>query len=258
MREMLRSNDAVLIDFAQSVLRQAGITSFVADQHISVVEGSIGAFPRRLLVGGGRLADRAPRPARGRPRRPRSSTTGTRTRERRRAIAWPTTEDAFLGGALRILQPKDGYRAGIDAVLLAAAAPLRQGRVEQVLDVGAGVGVVGLVGGAPRRGRPRHAGRARDRSGRSLPRQRRAQWPDRARACVCRRCRQAPWRTAGAQAARRKLRPRPRQSSLPSRRAAPPRQRCRPRPPPTPCGAMVCNAGSGSWPPWRGRAARPP
>ena len=32
MRELLRSNDAVLIGFAQSVLRQAGIASFVADQ----------------------------------------------------------------------------------------------------------------------------------------------------------------------------------------------------------------------------------
>jgi hypothetical protein len=52
MRELLRSNDAVLIGFAQSVLRQAGIDCFVADQHISVVEGSIGAFPRRLLVDG--------------------------------------------------------------------------------------------------------------------------------------------------------------------------------------------------------------
>ena len=51
MREILRSNDAVLINFAQSVLRQVGITSFLADQNISVVEGSIGAFPRRLLVG---------------------------------------------------------------------------------------------------------------------------------------------------------------------------------------------------------------
>jgi hypothetical protein len=51
MREILRSNDAVLISFAESVLRQAGIASFLADQHISVIEGSIGAFPRRLLVG---------------------------------------------------------------------------------------------------------------------------------------------------------------------------------------------------------------
>ena len=55
------------------------------------------------------------------------------------------TDDAFLGGALRILQPKDGYRAGVDAVLLAASAPAKAGRRERVLDVGAGVGVVGLA-----------------------------------------------------------------------------------------------------------------
>lgn len=51
MRELLRSNDPVLINFAESMLRQAGIASLVADQHMSVIEGSIGAFPRRLLVG---------------------------------------------------------------------------------------------------------------------------------------------------------------------------------------------------------------
>jgi hypothetical protein len=50
MHELLRSNDAVLISFAEAMLRQAGIASMVADQHISVIEGSIGAFPRRLLV----------------------------------------------------------------------------------------------------------------------------------------------------------------------------------------------------------------
>jgi hypothetical protein len=50
MHELLRSNDAVLISFAESLLRQAGIGSLVADQHMSVIEGSIGAFPRRLLV----------------------------------------------------------------------------------------------------------------------------------------------------------------------------------------------------------------
>ena len=51
MRDILRSNDAVLISFAQSLLRQAGIDSQLADQHMSVLEGSIGAFPRRLQVG---------------------------------------------------------------------------------------------------------------------------------------------------------------------------------------------------------------
>ena len=50
MREVLRTNDAVLLSLAESVLRQAGITSVIADQHISMQEGSIGAFPRRLLV----------------------------------------------------------------------------------------------------------------------------------------------------------------------------------------------------------------
>jgi hypothetical protein len=50
VREVLRSNDPVLINFAQTVLREAGIGCLLADQHISVMEGSIGAFPRRLLV----------------------------------------------------------------------------------------------------------------------------------------------------------------------------------------------------------------
>jgi len=50
MRDVLRSNDSVVISFAQSVLQDAGIASFVADQHVSAAEGSIGAFPRRLLV----------------------------------------------------------------------------------------------------------------------------------------------------------------------------------------------------------------
>jgi hypothetical protein len=50
MREILRSNDAVLLSYAESVLQEQGIASLLADQHISVIEGSIGAFPRRLLV----------------------------------------------------------------------------------------------------------------------------------------------------------------------------------------------------------------
>ena len=50
MREVLRSNDAVVISFAEAVLKELGIANFVADKHMSVAEGSIGAFPRRLLV----------------------------------------------------------------------------------------------------------------------------------------------------------------------------------------------------------------
>lgn len=55
-----------------------------------------------------------------------------------------TTSDAFLGGAVTIEQPARGYRAGLDAVLLAAAAGIVAGQGARVLDVGAGVGVAGL------------------------------------------------------------------------------------------------------------------
>ena len=55
-----------------------------------------------------------------------------------------TSDDAFLGGALNILQPKSGYRAGVDAVLLAASVPASNGRPERYLDAGGGVGTVGL------------------------------------------------------------------------------------------------------------------
>jgi tRNA1(Val) A37 N6-methylase TrmN6 len=52
------------------------------------------------------------------------------------------TEDALLGGRLRLLQSRRGYRVAIDAVLLAAAVDPAPG--ERVLDLGAGVGSVGL------------------------------------------------------------------------------------------------------------------
>jgi len=52
------------------------------------------------------------------------------------------TEDALLGGRLRLLQLRRGYRVAIDAVLLAAAVDPAAG--ERVLDLGAGVGSVGL------------------------------------------------------------------------------------------------------------------
>ena len=54
------------------------------------------------------------------------------------------TEDAFLGGAVNILQLRNGYRAGLDAVMLAAAVPADASRPLRVLDVGAGVGTAGL------------------------------------------------------------------------------------------------------------------
>jgi hypothetical protein len=50
MKEVLRSNDMVLISYALHLLRQEGIAAHVFDNHISAVEGSIGAFPRRIMV----------------------------------------------------------------------------------------------------------------------------------------------------------------------------------------------------------------
>jgi tRNA1(Val) A37 N6-methylase TrmN6 len=52
------------------------------------------------------------------------------------------TEDALLGGRVRLLQPARGYRVAVDAVLLAAAVDA--GPTDRVLDLGAGVGAVGL------------------------------------------------------------------------------------------------------------------
>jgi tRNA1(Val) A37 N6-methylase TrmN6 len=53
------------------------------------------------------------------------------------------SEDAVLGGALRLRQPRRGHRVGHDAVLLAAACPAEPG--EHVVDLGAGVGAAGLA-----------------------------------------------------------------------------------------------------------------
>jgi len=50
MKELLRTNDVVRLTWAQALLADAGIESFVLDQHTSLVEGSIGAIPRRLMV----------------------------------------------------------------------------------------------------------------------------------------------------------------------------------------------------------------
>jgi hypothetical protein len=50
MIELLRSNDPVLMSFAKSLLVDAGIEHNVTDSHMSVIEGSIGALPSRILV----------------------------------------------------------------------------------------------------------------------------------------------------------------------------------------------------------------
>ena len=51
MREILRSNDAVLISFVVALLSDAGLSPQLVDEHVSAIEGSIGALPRRILIG---------------------------------------------------------------------------------------------------------------------------------------------------------------------------------------------------------------
>lgn len=58
------------------------------------------------------------------------------------AMTMALTTDRFLGGRLEITQPANGFRAGIDAVLLAAAVPAQPG--ERVLELGCGVGTASL------------------------------------------------------------------------------------------------------------------
>ena len=50
MIEVIRTNDAVLLSFAESLMKEAGIHCLIADQGMSVLEGSLGILQRRLLV----------------------------------------------------------------------------------------------------------------------------------------------------------------------------------------------------------------
>lgn len=54
------------------------------------------------------------------------------------------TDDAFLGGALRLFQPADGPRAGTDAVLLAASVEHDPAKPARILEAGCGAGTVAL------------------------------------------------------------------------------------------------------------------
>jgi len=51
LKEVLRTNDLVLISFVRSLFEDAGIAHLVLDNHMSTVEGSLGVLPRRVLVG---------------------------------------------------------------------------------------------------------------------------------------------------------------------------------------------------------------
>ena len=50
MKELLRTNDLVRLSFIAALLAEQRIETLVLDSHMSILEGSIGAIPRRLMV----------------------------------------------------------------------------------------------------------------------------------------------------------------------------------------------------------------
>src|SRR6185437_5767921 len=101
---------------------------------MSVLEGSLGVLPRRILVD-----DEQQDVAR------RLLIDAGLAHELRAEQVDPNdlTDDAVLGGRLRLRQKRRGHRVGHDAILLAAATPARPGDV--AVDFGSGVGAAGLA-----------------------------------------------------------------------------------------------------------------
>ena len=57
MEELIRTNDPVVLSFAEALLRDAGIEAFIADTNMSILEGSLGVLPRRLMVARDRITE---------------------------------------------------------------------------------------------------------------------------------------------------------------------------------------------------------
>jgi tRNA1(Val) A37 N6-methylase TrmN6 len=137
LRELVRTNNAVLITAIEALLKAADIPHVVLDRHMSVLEGSLGILPRRILVddehqdAARRLLEDA---GLAHELRPRSGAPQTPSEQ---------TDDAVLGGRLRLLQKRRGHRVGHDAILLAAATHAHSG--DHVVDLGAGIGAAGLA-----------------------------------------------------------------------------------------------------------------
>lgn len=124
MKELLRTTDPVRLSWLTALLADQEIEAFVLDNHTSILEGSAGAIPRRLLVSD------------------QDFDAAQRLLAEAGEIDRPAPSlDSLIGGEVDLRQPEQGYRAAIDPVLLAAATPAIAGRV---LDVGAGVGAAGL------------------------------------------------------------------------------------------------------------------
>src|SRR6201995_5597581 len=133
MRELVRTNNAVLITAIEALLNGAEIPHMVLDRHMSVLEGSLGMLPRRIVVddehseAARQLLEEA-----GLAHELRPQSDGTPP---------DMTDDAVLGGRLRLKQKKRGHRVGHDAILLAAATAATPG--DHVVDLCAGGGAAG-------------------------------------------------------------------------------------------------------------------
>ncbi len=135
MQELVRTNNAVLITAIEALLKGAEIPHVVLDRNMSVLEGSLGILTCRILVddehrqSARRLLADAGLAHELRPLPPGEDDEHT--------------DDAVLGGRLRLTQKKTGHRVGHDAILLAAAAAAKPG--DRIVELGAGVGAAGLA-----------------------------------------------------------------------------------------------------------------
>jgi hypothetical protein len=134
VRELVRTNDAVLISAIEALLKGAHIRHMVVDQNMSVLEGSIGIFRAAFWSVTTNSMSRA-----GCSRMPALATRFAAMAAEQARLS----EDAVLGGRLVLRQPRKGHRVGHDAILLAAASSAQPG--ERVVDLGAGVGAAGLA-----------------------------------------------------------------------------------------------------------------
>lgn len=131
MKELVRTNDPVEISWLTAVLASGGIEAVVLDSHTSIIEGQIGAIPRRIMV-----MDDDYRIA--------LALVASAELERSAGVDADAAADMLLGGRVVLHQPAEGYRVAIDPVLLAAAVPAAGQTGERVLDVGTGVGAAAL------------------------------------------------------------------------------------------------------------------
>lgn len=140
MKELISSNDVVFLSFAQNLLQQEGFEFTLLDQNMSLMEGSVGVLPRRIMVGDHDFDDASALLKVG-----LEEVDDLETETTDEVIDCEhVTDDEFLGGALKIYQSKAGFRSGIDAILLAASVPNRGVKV-RVLEAGCGAGVVSLA-----------------------------------------------------------------------------------------------------------------